>query len=291
MGQTGDPDQVRERLWLRVLNHLNNEICTELRDSETPEPAPVDILRLDSQHFRPVEQLDHLFVIQRNLRCDKRIVRIVLIVHGIGSDIVLQSTDHGRIVVSQDIQLQQVVVDGVIVKVGRDNAALHIIGRMLDRGELIDIVAVGKHDDTARMLSCTSPDPGTSHRDTLDLTAPFSLLVFFVVILHEPIGSLIRQSSDGSRLEGMSFAEKYLCIFMSLRLVISREVQVDIRLLISLKSEECLKWDIKTRLDQSLPAHRTLLIRHIIPASACECSDFIGFKIAVMAFLTIIMGA
>ena len=50
---------------------------------------------------------------------------------------------------------------------------------------------------------------------------------------------------------------------MCLTLIFTGEVQVDIRLLIPLKSKERFKRDIKTVLDQLFAAVRTDLIRHI----------------------------
>ena len=56
---------------------------------------------------------------------------------------VLQHTDHGRIIVSENIQLQQVVVDGVVIKMGRDDVRGHIVGRMLHRRKGMDLLARG----------------------------------------------------------------------------------------------------------------------------------------------------
>ena len=55
---------------------------------------------------------------------------------------------------------------------------------------------------------------------------------------------------------------------MRIALVVAGEVKVDIRLFISLKSEKCLKGDIKSVLLKHFAAHRTFLIRHVHPAAA-----------------------
>ena len=51
---------------------------------------------------------------------------------------------------------------------------------------------------------------------------------------------------------------------MRFTLVISGEVQVDIRLFVSLESKESLKWNVKSVFDQLLSTDRTVLIRHIV---------------------------
>ena len=112
------------------------------------------------------------------------------------------------------------MVDGVIIKMGRDDTALHIVCRMLYRSELIDIMPVGKHDNASRMLTGTPTDPRTPFRDPLNLALTFSLLVIFVIIPHESISSLIRKRSDGSRLESVTFPKENLRILVCLCLII-----------------------------------------------------------------------
>ena len=176
---------------------------------------------------------------------------------------------------SQDVQLQKVVVNGMIVKVGRNDPALHIIGRMLHRCELIDAVSVGKHDDTSRMLSRAAPDARTPFCNALDLASALSLFMFFVIILHKAVRSLVRQCADRPCLKRMPLSKEHFRIFVGLRLIVPGEVQVDIRLFITFKPEECLKWDIKTCFHERLTAHRTVFIRHIKAAAPGKRSHLI----------------
>ena len=156
----------------------------------------------------------------------------------------------------QNVQLQQVVVNGVIVKMGGDDVRGHIVGRMLHRCKLIDAVSVRKYYDSSRMLSGTSPDSGTSFCNSFNLTTTLSLTTFFIIVFHKSICCLICQRTDRSGFECMTLTKENLCIFMSLRLVISGEVQVDIRLFVSLKSKESLKWNVKSGFFQRLAAVR-----------------------------------
>ena len=161
---------------------------------------------------------------------------------------IFQHTDHSRIIVSQNIQLQQVRVDGMVIKMRRDNIGIHIICRMLYRGEGIDIFTERKNDDTARMLSGGSPDTRTSLYDPVDLAVSLVHATLFVIIFHITERCLVRQRTDGSGTEGLSRTEDNLCIFVCLTLVLTGEIQVDIRLLVSLKSKERLKRNIKSPL-------------------------------------------
>ena len=92
MRQTGDTDQIGERLRLRVQKHLNNEIGTELRHAKTSKRAATDVLRLDAERLGALEQRHDLRVIERN--------RLRIKVRDI-----LEHTDHGRIIVSENVEL------------------------------------------------------------------------------------------------------------------------------------------------------------------------------------------
>src|SRR5699024_8152780 len=132
-----------------------------------------------------------------------------------------------------------------------------------------------QNDDTSRVLSGAPSYSRTPQGDPVDLALSLSLAVFLIIILYESERGLIRQRSDRPCLERMPLSEEHLGIFMSLCLVISGEVQVDIRLLISLEPKEGLEGNIKSRLHQFLPAHRAVPVRHIIAAAACERAHFL----------------
>ena len=69
---------------------------------------------------------------------------------------------------------------------------------------------------------------------------------------------------------------------MGIGLVFTREVKIDIRLLITLESEESLKRYIKTVLYEFFAAYRTHLIGHVHTRAPCVSLYFIGIKIRVM---------
>ena len=94
------------------------------------------------------------------------------------------------------------------------------------------------------MLTGTASYSGTSGSNTVDLTGPLMNATFFKIILHITESGLVRQGCNGSGTKSLTRAEDNLRVFMRLGLVLTGEVQVDIRLLISLKSQECFKRDV-----------------------------------------------
>ena len=106
----------------------------------------------------------------------------------------------------------------------------------------------------------------------------------FVIIFHITERCLIRQCTDGSRTEGLSFTEDNLRIFVGLTLILAGEVQVDIRLLVSLESQEGLKRNIKPIFFQRLRRRPGMSLSGMSqPARAGICFHFLGIKIAIMA--------
>ena len=87
-----------------------------------------------------------------------------------------------------------------------------------------------------------------AHPWTIRLISQFRLRSspLFIIIFHITKGGLICQRTDGSCTEGLACSEDNLRIVVCLALVIPGEIQVDIRLLISLESQEGLEWNIKS---------------------------------------------
>ena len=177
----------------------------------------------------------------------------------------------------------------MIVKVGCDNVRRHIVGRMLYRSKGVDILTVGKNNDSSRVLPRTSADSSTSLHDPVNFAIPLSASPFLIIILHKSKGRLICQGSDGPGTEGLSLSKNNLSILMRVTLIVSGEIQVDIRLFVSLKSKECLKRNIKSILNQRMSADRTVLIFHVPSTAPGKSSHFLRIKITVMAVRTIVM--
>ncbi len=164
---------------------------------------------------------------------------------------------------SQNIQLQKIMVNLMVIEVGGDDRGMDIIGRMLHRRKGIDLLAVGQHHDTARMLSCGAPYPDTALHQSVNLRIPLGNAPLLVIFLHHAEGGFVRQRADGAGLEGIAVAEDHTRVGVRLRLVFAGEVQIDIRLLVAVEAQEGFKGNIKAPAVEFRAALRALLRRHV----------------------------
>ena len=192
---------------------------------------------------------------------------------------------------SEDIELQQVVVDGMVIEMGRYRICCHIVCGMLHRRKGVDVLSHRQNDDTAGMLSRASAHARTALYNPVDFAVSLLASALFKIIFHITKRRLIRQCADRTGTERLSCAENNFRIFMRLTLIFAGKVQVDIRLLIPLKSKERFKRNIETVLNQRLSADRAHFIRHIAAAVSGKGFDLRRIKIVIMAFRAPIMGA
>ena len=82
-------------------------------------------------------------------------------------------------------------------------------------------------------------------------------------MLYVTVCGLFGNRTCGSRLEHVLASEKCLGVFMSGGLILAREVEVDIGLLIAVEAEEGLKRDIVAVAVHRLAAIRADGIRHV----------------------------
>ena len=89
------------------------------------------------------------------------------------------------------------------------------------------------------------------------------LAALLIIIFHVTKCRFVCQRTDRSGAERLAGTENNLCVFMRFTLIITGEVQVDIRLFVSLKAKERLKRNIKSGFFQRLAAIRADGIRHV----------------------------
>ena len=160
---------------------------------------------------------------------------------------------------------------------------------MLYRRKRVDLLSHRKHDDSARVLSRRPADADASLHNTVNLTVPLVDTALLVVILDVSERRLVRQRTDRSGTECLTVSENNLTVGMRFTLIFTGKVQVDIRLLVSLESQERLKRNVKPVFYQLLATDRTDLIRHITSASPGERLDLRRIKVAVLAVGTAVM--
>ena len=174
---------------------------------------------------------------------------------------------------------------------GGNNVAVHIISRVLYRSEFFDIPADGKNNDSSRVLPCGTADTGAPLHNPVNLAVTLSLPPFLIIFFHISESCFLCQRTDCSRLKSLSCAENNLYIAVGFSLIIPGKVQVNIRFLISFKSQEGFKRNVKSLFNQRLSTHRTLLIRHVAARSSRISPHFLRIEVRVMAFRAIIMRA
>ena len=134
------------------------------------------------------------------------------------------------------IKFKKIVIYGMIIKMCCNCSAVHVICRLLNRSKCIYLLTVRQYYYSPRMLPRSSFYAYTAQRKSPYLSLVFSFTMFRKVIFNIAECSLSGKCSYSSCSKCKSLAEKLLCIFMSMRLIFSRKIQVYIRLLIPLKT-------------------------------------------------------
>ena len=177
----------------------------------------------------------------------------------------------------------------MIIEMCRYDLCCHIIGRMLYRRKGVDLFSDRQHNDTARMLSCGTSYTYTAFRNTFHFRTALCDLMFFTIFLNVAICGLFRHCTNRSGTKSLTCTKNNLRIIACITLILIWEVQVDIRLFVSLKSQECFKRNIMTFFVHYCPTIRTDLIWKIARRSSRIFLDHRIIKVIMMAGWTIIM--
>ncbi|MPN60416.1 hypothetical protein SDC9_208144 [bioreactor metagenome] len=102
----------------------------------------------------------------------------------------------------------------MIIEMGGDRSAFHIVGRMLDRAEIKYLLMLGNDHDPARMLSRGALNPGATNGQAVFLSLGDHFTLFFKILLHESVGGFLGQCADGARTEYIPLAEELFGVFM-----------------------------------------------------------------------------
>lgn len=193
---------------------------------------------------------------------------------------VFEHLDDGRVIVAEDIELDETAADGVIIEVGRDGAAVHVVGRMLNRREEMD-VHVARHDhDAGRMLARRRFDAHAAMGHLVDVGNVLLDALFLEELLDVAKRRLVGNGLDGACPVDVVLAEEDFCILMRDRLVGTGEVEVDIRNFIAVEAEEDGKRDIVAIFDKRFAADRADFVGQIVAAAVRAVGD----EFAVLAF-------
>ena len=171
-----------------------------------------------------------------------------------------------------------------------DDVGGHIICRVLDRREPVDIHPLRENDDSAGMLAGRSADTDTALRKALELTVLLGDTLILKIMHRKAVGCLFGDRADRTCLEGLSLPEDDFRILLGNALLITGKIQVDIGLLIPLEPQERLERDVKSHLGERCPAVRTHHIRHIGPASSPVGLYELRIEVHIVAVRTQVVG-
>src|SRR5699024_9036439 len=136
------------------------------------------------------------------------------------------------------IELEKVVVDRVEVEMRRFPLCCSIICRILYRREIVYIHVIRNNDDSARMLSRRPFDTRAAQYKPVDFgTSPLqSIIVQIAFDITEC--RLLGGSADCAGAEHLVLTEQHFCIVVCLRLIVTAEVEVDIRHFVTFEAQE-----------------------------------------------------
>ena len=167
----------------------------------------------------------------------------------------------------------------------RDDFRIRIVCRMLHRTEIVNIDFLRHDNDAARMLTGVSADACTALDQAVFLRASNFHLALCHVFFDVAVCGFFRNRADSSRAEYMVMPEQLAGVPVNGRLILTGEVQVNIRYFIAVEAQERLKRNGKSLLIERFSALRTGLVRHI--CAAAKALIFVPFD--VMAFRAQIM--
>ena len=188
---------------------------------------------------------------------------------------------------AQLIQLADGVMNRMEIEVSRDVIGVLIVCGMLHRAEVVDLHSSWHNHHTAGMLAGSALDAGTSRRQSGLLSPVHHSTLAFGVFLYKADTGFLRHRGNGSGFEHVILAEQGFCIPMSVALILTGKVQVDIRGFISVKAQKGFKGNIMAIPVVGSAALRTVFIRQV----KARPNGAVGNKLAVMAFWAHIMRA
>ena len=177
------------------------------------------------------------------------------------------------------VELADRVVDRVEVEVRRDVVGVLVVGRVLHRAEIVDLLPLRDDDHAARVLARRALDAGAGDRKALFLGLVQRAPALFGVFLHVAERGLVRNRRDRAGLEDVFAAEQRLGVAVRAALVFAGKVEVDIRRLVAVEAEERLERD-RVSVAVEVPAAARALLRRQVEAREVRA---VGDELAVLA--------
>ena len=149
---------------------------------------------------------------------------------------VLQHFYYRRIIVTQNIQLNQSTGNGMIIKMGCNGGRGLIISRMLQGSKEMHIHIPGYYHNSSRMLTGGTLYPITADSHLIYIGLPLGLPLFLIILAYKAIGGLLRHCTNRASPKHIVLAKQLFRIFVSHWLIFTGEIQINIRHLIPIKA-------------------------------------------------------
>ena len=270
--QARDLDQLGEVLGPGLHQHSADKVSAHLRDTERTGLA-VDLLRRHAQRLRAGQQAVDLGVVHGDgVHRDARIFLKIFVERG-----------H---IVAQLVQLEQRVVQILKFKVGGQQAARHVVCRVLDGTEIVNFVGVRHNDHAAGVLARGALDARAAQREAVFLGVVHGLSPLFQILADIAVSGFILDTGNGARLEHIGLAEQLFRVAVDIGLVFAREVQVDIGLFVAVEAQERLKRDIMAVHQHPGTAVGAVLVRQV----KAIVHAAVGDELTVLALGAAVMG-
>ena len=107
---------------------------------------------------------------------------------------------------AQHIQLQQILLHGVVFKMGGNGVRRGVVRRVLHGAEVPDLVFLRDDNEAARVLAGRALDVDAAERQPVLLGLGDSLAALRQVFFRVAVGRLFRDGADGPRAEDVRLA-------------------------------------------------------------------------------------
>ena len=267
VGETRKAHEGREFVRLGVDKHLAGEVRAELRDADGAGLANDGVVVGQAQHLRGLENAHGVVVVKGDLpRVD--------------AGGVLEHADHGRVIVAQLVELEEVCLHAVVLEMGRDDVAVRVVRRVLDGAEISDVHVLRDDNEAAGVLARRALDADAALREAVFLRLRDLDLALVEVIFYVAVGRFFGQRADGAGLEDVVPAKELARVLVRAALILAGEVEVDIGDLVAAEAQKGLERDVKALFFHLCAAVRAILVVHVRAAAILRAL----LELAVLAF-------
>ena len=162
MGEAGDANEVGKGPWLRLEKGSPSCLRSEFRQTESPRFLLEDVV-LQMQGIGRPEKGEGFRIVDLDLSVDLLERDAAIVAHHL---------DRLRIDMSEHVELQDVVVDGMEIVMGRLPGRIDFVGGILDGSEVIDFHLIRMTMTPPWVLSCRPFDIHAALGDAVDLGVP-----------------------------------------------------------------------------------------------------------------------